>query len=409
MTEVLGPTTTADDGGDGPKDRLITGRFLLVTLATASYFTALGMQLPTIPTYVEDELGGGGIAVGFAAGVFAFSAAIIRPWAGRLGDRKGRRILMVGGAGILGISVMGYTLASSLALLLAFRLVSGIGEAAMFVGAATAIQDMAPPDRRAEAASYYSVALYLGLAAGPTLGERLVDGPGYDTLWLVAGGCALVASALGFFTPVGELHEPTPGQKLLHPAALPPGFVLLLGMVPFIGFATFLKLYGKSVGVENVGLIFGAYAVLVLLIRIFGARLPDRLGWKRSSTIALTSNIVGALVLASIASGAGLWLAIFPFALGQSLMFPALFATVVDRVPDSERSQAIGTFSVFFDLANGLGAPFLGLFVAIGDYRLAFAVGALVAGAGFLAQRRAIAASLVEPTHIEMQVTEPGP
>jgi MFS family permease len=388
--------------------KLITGRFLLVTLATGAYFTALGMQLPTIPTYVEDELGGGGIAVGFAAGIFAFSAAIIRPFAGRLGDRKGRRILMVGGAGILGISVIAYTLASSLALLLFFRLLSGIGEAAMFVGAATAIQDMAPPDRRAEAASYYSVALYMGLAIGPTLGERLVDGPGYDVLWFVAGGFALVAAGLGCFTPVGELHEPTPGQKLLHPAALPPGFVLMLGMVPFIGFATFLKLYGQSVGVEDVGLIFGAYAVMVLVIRIFGARLPDRLGWKRSSTIALTANVVGALVLASWASGPALWLAIFPFAIGQSLMFPALFATVVDRVPESERSQAIGTFSIFFDLANGLGAPFLGLFVAIGDYRLAFAVGALVAGAGFVAQRRAVSAA-AEPHHIEMNVTEPGP
>jgi MFS family permease len=400
-------TTTDAPSAAGEKDKLITGRFLVVTLATGAYFTALGMQLPTIPTYVEDELGGGGIAVGFAAGIFAFSAAIIRPWAGRLGDRKGRRILMVGGAGILGVSVIAYTLASSLALLLFFRLLSGIGEAAMFVGAATAIQDMAPDDRRAEAASYYSVALYMGLAIGPTLGERLVDGPGYDAVWLVAGGLALVAAVLGFFTPVGELHEPTPGQKLLHPAALPPGLVLMLGMVPFIGFATFLKLYGQSVGVDDVGFIFGAYAVLVLLIRIFGARLPDRLGWKRSSTIALSANIVGAAVLAAWASSPALWLAIFPFAVGQSLMFPALFATVVDRVPESERSQAIGTFSVFFDLANGLGAPFLGLFVAIGDYRLAFAVGALIAGAGFLAQRRAVAASEV-PEHIDMHVTEPG-
>ena len=91
--------TTLEDHPIG--QRLITGRFLLVMLATGLYFTALGMQLPTIPTYVEDELGGGGIAVGFAAGIFAFSAAIIRPWAGRLGDRKGRRILMVGGAGRL--------------------------------------------------------------------------------------------------------------------------------------------------------------------------------------------------------------------------------------------------------------------------------------------------------------------
>jgi MFS family permease len=399
--------TEALEAGSSPTPtRLLTGRFFLVTLATGLYFTALGMQLPTIPTYVEDELGGGPVAVGFAAGIFAFSAAIIRPWAGRLGDRRGRRILIVGGAGILGLSVLSYTLASSLALLLAFRLASGVGEAAMFVGAATAVQDMAPDDRRGEAASYYSVALYLGLAIGPTLGEQLVDGPGYDAVWLVSGGCALAAAALGAFTPPGERHEPTPGRKLLHPAALAPGLVLMLGMIPFIGFATFLKLYGAEVGVADVGAIFGAYAIAVLLIRVFGAKLPDRLGWRRSSTIAVAALMAGSAVLAVWESSAALWLSVLPFAVGMSLLFPALFATVVDRVPESERSQAIGTFSVFFDLANGLGAPFLGLFVAIGDYRLAFAVGVLVAATGFLAQRRAIAAG--ESTHVDMHVTEPG-
>ena len=412
MTEVLGPRTIADggddDGGDAPKARLITPQVLVVMLATASYFTTLGMQLPTIPAFVEDELGGGSVAVGFAAGIFAFAAAVIRPWAGRLGDRKGRRILVAGGAGILGVSVLGYTLANSLEVLLAFRLVSGVGEAAMFVGAATAIQDMAPPDRRAEAASYYSVALYLGLILGPGIGEQLADGPGYDTLWLVAGGFALVAAVLGLFTPVGETHEPKADQKLLHPAALAPGFVLMLGMVPFIGFATFLKLYGRSVGVDEIFPIFGTYGLGVLVVRLLGARLPDKLGWRRSTTIALLANIVGASVLALTGSSLGLWLSVVPFVIGQSLMFPALFATVVDRVPDSERTQAVGTFSIFFDLANGLGAPFLGLFVAIGDYRLAFFVGALVAGTGFLAQRAAIRAS-AEPAHIDMHVTEPGP
>lgn len=395
--------TTDVPGATRP--RLVTGRFVLVTLATCAYFTALGMQLPTIPTYVEDELGGGGLAVGFAAGLFAVSAAIIRPWAGRLGDRKGRRILMVAGAGILGVSVIGYTLATSLAVLLVLRLVSGVGEAAMFVGAATAIQDMAPDDRRAEAASYYSVALYAGLAIGPTLGETLVDGPGYDVLWLVSGGFALLAAGLGAFTPVGEVDPDAPPGKLLHPAALAPGLVLMLGLVPFIGFATFLKLYGQEVGVESVGAIFGVYAVAVLLIRLLGARIPDRLGWRRSSTIALSSLVVASSVLATWASAAALWLSIAPFAIGMSFLFPALFATVVDRVPESERSQAIGTFSVFFDLGNGLGAPFLGLFVAIGDHRTAFGVGAVVAASGFLALRRAVAAA--EPDHIDMQVTEP--
>ena len=389
----------------GREVRLVTGRFILITLATALYFTALGMQMPTIPTFVEGELGGGGLAVGFTAGLFAVSAAIIRPWAGQLGDRKGRRILMVGGAGIFGLSVFAYTLASTLPVLLALRIVTGVGEAAMFVGAATATQDMAPSHRRAEAASYYSVALYLGLALGPTIGERLVDGPGYNALWFASGASAMAASALGFFTPVGELHPPAENRRLMHPAAIAPGFVLLLGLVPFVGFSTFVKLYGQQIGVESVGPVFGLYAITVLVIRLAGARIPDRLGWRVSSTIALTALGVGSAILALWGSSTALWVSILPFAIGMSLLFPALFATVVDRVPERERSQAIGTFSVFFDLANGLGAPFLGLFVAIGDYRLAFGMGALVAATGFVAQRRAIVAAA---THVDMHVTEPG-
>ena len=63
----------------------------MVTLATLFYFTALGTLLPTLPKYVKDHLGGGGFAVGFSVGIFSVSAAILRPWAGRLGDRRGRR------------------------------------------------------------------------------------------------------------------------------------------------------------------------------------------------------------------------------------------------------------------------------------------------------------------------------
>ena len=40
-----------------PDGRMVTGRFLIVTLATFAYFLALGSLLPTLPRYVEDELG----------------------------------------------------------------------------------------------------------------------------------------------------------------------------------------------------------------------------------------------------------------------------------------------------------------------------------------------------------------
>jgi MFS family permease len=382
------PALAADLPHGPAPTRLVSSRFAVVTGATFLYFMAMGALIPTLPKYVEDELGGGGVAVGIVLGSFAVSAALARPWAGRLGDVRGRRLLVTGGAGIFGLSLCAYALVDSLVPLIALRLLSGLGEAAMFVGAATAIQDLAPDDRRGEAASYFSVALYAGLALGPAIGEQLADAHGFHTLWVAAGLCSLAAAGLGLGTPVRANVVAAKPERLLHPAALGPGLVLLLGLIPFTGYAAFLALYGESIGLQDVGPVFFGYAGAVLLIRMLGARLPDRLGWRVASSIALVSLVVAALLTAAWASSAAVWIAAGFYAVGMSLLFPALFSAVVADVPEDQRSQAVGTFSLFFDLANGLGAPFLGLVVALSSYRGAFFASAVIAAFGFLAQVR---------------------
>ena len=164
----------------GDEPRMVTGRFLIVTAATFCYFMSLGALLPTMPTYVEDELGGNGFEVGLVVGAFAVSAALIRPWAGRIGDRYGRRILLSGGALLVGVFTLAYTQVDAVGGLVVLRLITGLGEACVFVGAATATQDMAPSHRRGEAASYFSVALYSGLALGPALGDTDLVGRDAD-------------------------------------------------------------------------------------------------------------------------------------------------------------------------------------------------------------------------------------
>ena len=82
---------------------LLTPRFVLVMVAAFAYFTAIGAQLPTVPRYIEGELGGSGLEVGVGVGAFAVSAALLRPWVGRLGDTKGRRLLAVSGSAIVAV------------------------------------------------------------------------------------------------------------------------------------------------------------------------------------------------------------------------------------------------------------------------------------------------------------------
>ena len=367
----------------GAPTRLLSPSFVLVTAATFAYFMGLGSLLPTLPRFVEDGLGGGSVAVGVSVGVFSLAAAALRPFAGRLGDLRGRRLLVVGGAAVFGVSVLAYTVVDQLAVLILLRLLTGIGEAAMWVGAATAIQDLAPADRRGEAASYFSVALYAGLALGPALGEWALDRHGFDSVWLISGGLALLAALLGLATPTGSTHQ-LQRFRLLHPTAIAPGLVLFVGLLPFVGFSAFMPLYGPQVSLSDVAPLFLAYGGLVLVIRILGARVPDRLGWRRASTVALSFLGAAGIVLGLWAAVAGVWVATLALALGMSLLFPALFSNMVSSVPESERGQAVGTFSVFFDLASGVGPPLLGVMVALGSYRLGFVAAGLVALAGLL-------------------------
>lgn len=350
---------------------LLSKSFVLVTLATFAYFLGMGALLPTLPRFVEHELGGSSLAVGLAVGSFSLSAALLRPFAGRLGDLRGRRVLLVGGSLVFAVSVVSYGLAESVPVLVAARLLSGVGEAAVWVGAATAVQDLAPDDRRGEAASYFSVALYAGLAFGPVLGEHMVAGYGYDSVWMVAAGLAVLAALLGTATPKVMSHQLQP-FRLLHPTAVPPGVILLLGLLPFVGFSAFIPLYGPQLDIDDVAPMFLVYGGLVLVVRVVFARLPDQLGWRRASTLAL-SVLGGAGVLLGVwAATAGVWVSTVALAIGMSLLFPALFSSMVASVPEAERGQAVGTFSVFFDMASAIGPPVLGAVAALGSYRWSF-------------------------------------
>src|SRR5690606_21301291 len=126
-----------------------------------------------------------------------------------------------------------------------------------------------------------------------------------------------------------------------------------MGLIPFTCFAAFLALYGPDIGLEDTGPVFFAYAGMVLAIRVFGAKLPDRLGWNRASTFALVAVTSGALVIAVWPAVIAVWLAAMAMGVGMSLLYPALFSAALEQVPEHERSQAVSTFSLFFDLSQG--------------------------------------------------------
>ncbi|MGO9876918.1 MAG: MFS transporter [Acidimicrobiia bacterium] len=372
--------------------RLLSARFVVVVAIGLCYFTALAMLTPVLPLYVEKSLGQGSVAVGIAVGAFAVGAIALRTYAGWLGDSIGRRVLIIGGAFVVSGSVACYGLVHAAWYLTLIRVVTGFGEAGFFVGAATMITDLSPPERRGEAVSYWSVAVYGGLSFGPVLGSVLCGattrghGGHYGRVWAVSAVLALVASALGMFTVEVEREVFPKARHLFHRAAIEPGSVLFLGLIALAGFTAFIPLYVTRVHVSS-GLIFAEYGVLILVVRVLGARVPDRMGGRTTAALALILVAVGVGTIAAFPTLAGLIIGTAIFAAGMSLMYPALLLLALDGVTDSDRASVVGTFSSFFDASQGVGAFICGAVVAFAGDRGAFTTGAVCAVAGLVLLR----------------------
>jgi len=123
------------------RDRLLTPAFIRLAVADLAYFTATGVAIYTLPLWVTGPVGSDKSGAGLAFGAFAVSALILRPVAGRLADTRGRRPLLVGGALISALGMLGTAYADNLVLVVLLRLLLGVAEAAFFVASLAALAE----------------------------------------------------------------------------------------------------------------------------------------------------------------------------------------------------------------------------------------------------------------------------
>ncbi|HEY8340286.1 MAG TPA: MFS transporter, partial [Egibacteraceae bacterium] len=255
------------------------------------------------------------------------------------------------------------------------------------VGAVSAFLDLAPPARRGEAMSLASLALYLGLGAGPALGEVTLARLGFPATWALAAAAGVAAAAIAARTPETRppLPPERPRQRLVHPAGLLPGLVLLASILGMAGFLAFVPLHAPAVGMGGAGLPLAVFSGVVVAIRSLGARLPDRLGAARSTQLALLLSAVGSALIGAWPVRSGLLGGAVVLGVGVGLLTPAVFALAVEGAAAEERGVVIGTVSAFLDIALGVGPVSLGLVAAQLGLSATFLTSAAVAAVGLVA------------------------
>jgi MFS family permease len=260
------------------------------------------------------------------------------------------------------------------------------------------IADMSPPSRRAESASYFSVAIFGGLGVGPIFGEWLLGSDDdFTQAFMYAGLFAVAAAVLACFAPsrilpldhddqsvddrvpadAGNLKPP-----LVHPVAVLPGLVLACTVAGFATFGAFIPEYSREVGMAASGGLFAVYALSSLLVRILGARMPEQLGPRRAVTIGITIMMISLLILTLFPTAPALWIAAIFMGLGVAFNYPALMALTVNRASDRDRAMAVSSFTMFFEVGSAAGGLILGAWAQIVGKQLGFLGGVVFCVAG---------------------------
>jgi MFS family permease len=351
------------------QDRLFTVPFIVLAICELAYFSAAGLTIPVTPLFAEGPMGADALWVGITVGAFSVSTVALRPWAGRLSDRRGR------------LTLAAHAVTPNLAALIGLRLVLGVAEAFFFVAAFAALADIAPPGRAGEALSFNSLALYLGIALGPLLGEWLLDAGGFTLAWIGGAGLALLATALALLLSetAPERLADAPPTPLFHPLAMGPGLAIFAGTAAMGGFLGFVALHAPDVGMQGAGPALLVFGMVVVVCRVIFARLPDRVRPARLITTALALAAAGMGAASLVGSAFGLLLGAGLLGVGMALLTPAVFAATLARVPPGERGSAMATVSIFIDLAFGAGPILVGFVAGLGSIPAGFASVGVVA------------------------------
>lgn len=149
-------------------------------LGTTVFVVSLGYGagLPLIQPYLAQYLGADAPQrmawhVGMLGGAYTFAVFLFAPWWGRLSDRHGRPVALMGGFAAFLVGSAAAALAPNLVAVYAARSLAGAGAAAIVPAAQAYVADISTSDERSRRIVLLGSASFLGLLAGPAFGSWL--------------------------------------------------------------------------------------------------------------------------------------------------------------------------------------------------------------------------------------------
>ncbi len=335
-------------------------------------FLGIGLIIPVLPT-IMNEMNISGKVVGYLTAAFAFTQLIVSPFAGKWVDKFGRKIMIVIGLFVFGLSEFLFGFGKTIEVLFISRILGGVSAAFIMPAVTAFIADITSMDTRPKALGYMSAAISTGFIIGPGIGGFLAEigtrVPFYSAG--VLGTLAAVLSIIFLTEPerqsTEDMEAPDLGNKTGFGKIFVPMFfiafmIILIASFGLAAFESFFSLFvdhkfaftPKDIAIAITGgAIVGAIAQVVLF-----DRMTQKMGEINVIRISLILSAVLVFLMTVVNSYWAIMAVTFTVFVGFDLIRPAA-TSYLSKIAGNEQGFVGGMNSMFTSIANVIG-PVLG-------------------------------------------------
>lgn len=341
----------------------------LVTLLVALGSGSMDVYLPSMPSMVTALNTDAGL-VQLTMSVFVLGYALSMLVYGPLTDRFGRRGVLIGGVMLYVAASIACTMATTIEMLIGFRLVQAVGACVGPVVGRAMVRDMHGVEGTTKIFAYVAAAMSLTPVLAPFLGGYLEIWFGWraNFVFMSALGTLVLIAALGIIRETHHTRDPA----TLRPRRIAGNYLFLATRRLFLGYAlsqavmfggVFCFIVGSSfvlidlVGArpEAFGALFASVAIVFGVGSLIASRLLHRLGVDRTALIGIGIFATGAstmlgLALAGILNEAAIIVPMMICACGTGLAQPVFTAGAVAHYPQMAGTAA--ALSGFFQMGT---------------------------------------------------------
>jgi MFS family permease len=346
---------------EAPVQSVWNKAFIQVFIMNIFLMLGLFMMNALVPTYAE-FLGATAATVGVVTSMFAVTALAVRPIVGPSTSRYRNNRLLAVAVGITIAAFICYGLADSIPVVIAGRLLHGIGMGFFAPVSMALASDALPSSKLASGMGYFSLGQAIATAVGPALGLELVRQFGYRITFfagaLIMGIVLILSLRLRSEAPQRPSSFKLRWSDIVDRQVLVPAAILFFLSGAYSCINGFILIYGASVGVQEIGLFFTSYAICLFISRPLSGKLADRYGTDKTIIPGMILFALSFILISFSDTLPMFLLAGAVSAFGYGVCQPAIQALCMQLVKKDRRGVAGNTAFIGVD-AGYLVAPSL--------------------------------------------------